>query len=539
MNYKKFFNNIYVKIAAAVLILFAAAALFLYPGSKIAPGICVNEINIGGLTKDAAAEKLEEFSLNEQIITLTSNGQKTEFYGSDIDLKRDIPATVNTAYELGRSKNSLKNIGFFISSRFSAHSLTYRYSFSEEKLSDIIYNFGVSINGEMHEYLLDFSENHVNVQKGTAGQGSDVSKACNAASDAINNEIYETEIVLEKTQPKEPDAKSLISAISIAPVDASYEIIDGKVIFTPEQYGRAIDENEVNSMMEKLKNGEIITLSINKTAPNVTLADINAQLFGYELGKYSTVYSESNKSRSANVVLAASKIDGTILAPNEEFSYNDTVGKRSRENGFKEAQIYENSEVVLGLGGGVCQVSSTLYSAVLYADLKVTERRAHSMTVGYVPKGQDATVSYGTIDFKFKNNTKCPIKISASANNGKVEISILGTKPEKQKTVKIINTVTETNEPEIEEVPDKNLLTGNKKVISKGKTGYRVETVRKVYEDGIEVKSEKMSGSIYKSVATKVAIGAKVPEALPALPPLSTPVPDIPAVPAENETESE
>ena len=106
--------------------------------------------------------------------------------------------------------------------------------------------------------------------------------------------------------------------------------------------------------------------------------------------------------------------------PGDTFSYNETIGDTTIENGYKVASVYENGKTSTGVGGGICQVSSTLYSAVLYADLKVVERRNHSLTVGYVPKGQDATVSYGSIDFKFANNTDYPIKISSAANGGTV-----------------------------------------------------------------------------------------------------------------------
>ena len=194
--------------------------------------------------------------------------------------------------------------------------------------------------------------------------------------------------------------------------------------------------------------------------------------------------------------------------PNEEFSYNSVVGKRTAENGFKEAPVFENGETVQGMGGGVCQVSSTLYSAVLYADLPVLERQNHSMTVSYVPKGQDATVAYGSIDFRFKNNIKGPIKISAKTGGKTVEMSIWGAKPEKEKKVEIINSVVETKAPTVEEVTEPTLKLGERKVISNGKTGYTVATTRKVYENGKEVKSEKMTSSKYKMIPTKVAVGS-------------------------------
>lgn len=525
---EKILHSTYTKIIFAVIAVASIAAvlvMFIRPGNKIASGIRANGISIGGLTKDEAAAKLEEKFLDDTVVKITSGGSEKEFSGADIELKRDISATIDAAYELGRGKDFFENAGFLISARLHGKNIDYKLTCSRENLEKILYDFGVSINGELHNYVLDFSGDYVNVKRGSDGQSTDVSQAVEEVISSLNQNIYEIPVTLAKTAPPEPDSESLAAELYIAPVDASYEIADGKVVFKQEQYGRQIDKIEAGTQIDKLKNGETITLKLIKTAPKVTMADLNAQLFSYELGKYSTVYAQSNKNRSANVSLAASKLNGIVLAPDEVFSYNGTIGKRSSENGFKEAQIYENGEVVQGLGGGVCQVSSTLYSAALYADLKIISRQAHSMTVGYVPKGQDATVSYGTIDFKFKNDTAYPIKIAAEAVNGKINISVWGTAPEKQKTVKIQNTVVETKEPTIEEVPDQTLPTGEKKVISKGKTGYTVETVRKVYVNGAEIKSEKMSGSVYKMVPTKVAIGAKVPAPLPTLPPLASPEP--------------
>lgn len=528
MNFKEFSKTIYAKIiicAASLLVLAVIGILLLNPGSKIAAGVSAGDVKIGGMTKEEAISVLSEKNLDIQQINISCGDEKMSFYGSDIELKRDLLATSENTYSIGRGKGFLKNTAELIRARFGRADISYAYSFNSEKLEEIIYNFGISINGELKNNIFEFSDEYVTVQTGTPGQSRDVSAAISQMQEAFNNEKYDIALTLEKSYPAEPTAESIAREIFIEPIDAAYEISDGKVIFTNEQYGRQIDQIELGTKINNLKNGEAITLKLIKTAPNITMADLNAKLFSCELGKYSTSYSASNKSRSSNLALAAEKINGMVLAPGEVFSYNDAVGPRTAENGFKEAQIYENGETVLGLGGGVCQVSSTLYSAVLYADLKIVSRRAHSMTVGYIPKGQDATVSYGSIDFKFENSTEYPIKISAETVSGKVNVSVWGT-AETEKNVKIENTVTETVEPTIEETADKSLLTGEKKVISRGKTGYTVETVRKVYENGKLIKSEKLGTSVYKSVPTKVAVGAKVPEALPTLPPLSTPEPE-------------
>ena len=524
-----------VKITLAALLLLAFLAIFyaaaVMPHGKIAKGVSVDGIYVGKMTvQEAEAALLDDTGADAMIITVyTKSGASREFSGADIELLRNARATAEEVYKIGRKDGFFGNARTLIGLFFKPKEFHYKYTMNEDKLAEILYDFGVSINGELKNYTLNFSEDSVYAAKGTAGQSKDVSKEIEEVVKAL--EMGETHVLIEpkKTEPPEPDIESLYNEIYIAPQNARYEITDGKVVFFAEANGRQIDKIEAGTKIEQMKNGETVTLKLVTLRPDITLDTLNEQLFNYTLGSYSTTYSTSNRSRSSNVELAAARINGVVLAPEEIFSYNDTVGRRTAENGFKEAQIYENGETVQGLGGGVCQVSSTLYSAVLYADLKTVQRQCHSMTVGYIPKGQDATVSYGTIDYKFQNNTAYPIKIAASAKGGKLEIAIYGTKPEIQKTVKITNTVIETETPTVTETADSSLMTGNKRVISKGKTGYTVETVRTVYENGIEVKSEKMGKSVYKMVPTKVAIGTKVPAPLPTLAPTPTPVPEVPA----------
>ena len=160
-------------------------------------------------------------------------------------------------------------------------------------------------------------------------------------------------------------------------------------------------------------------------------------------------------------------------------------------------------------------MSSTLYSAVLYADLEIVERHNHSLTVSYVPNGQDATVSYGVIDFRFKNNTEYPVKINSVTNNRNLTISIIGTDYEPQRTVKISHSQISSTPPTDKETVDETLPAGTRKVISKGKTGYVVDTYKTVYENGVEINSKKITRSSYRMVPNEVSVGPQVAEQPP------------------------
>ena len=170
------------------------------------------------------------------------------------------------------------------------------------------------------------------------------------------------------------------------------------------------------------------TIELEYTYPETTINDLNINIFRDKLSSFTTYYDTSNKDRSKNLELSAEKINGKIISPNEEFSYNLTVGARTIEAGYKEAKIYSNGQVVDGIGGGICQLSSTLYNAAFFANLDITERYNHQFLTSYVKEGRDATVVYGVKDFKFKNNRNLPIKIETTVNSGVVTCSIYGIK---------------------------------------------------------------------------------------------------------------
>ena len=187
------------------------------------------------------------------------------------------------------------------------------------------------------------------------------------------------------------------------------------------------------------------------------------------LGQYVSYYNAALYDRSTNVELAAKSINGKVLMPGEVFSYNATVGPRTAERGFKVATIFVGGETAQGLGGGICQTSSTLYSAVLHADLDIVERTNHSLKVTYVPNGMDATVSWGSLDFKFKNSTKYPIRIQCEYGGGTLKVSVMGTKEDKSKSIE---------------------------VISEG-SGSIYNTYKIYYENGVEVNRKFIARSVY------------------------------------------
>ena len=193
--------------------------------------------------------------------------------------------------------------------------------------------------------------------------------------------------------------------------------------------------------------------------------------------------------------------------PGETFSFNKVVGKRTIEEGYRNAKIYANGGVVDGLAGGICQISSTLYNAVLIANLKIEERRNHAFKTSYVAAGRDATVVYGTIDFKFTNSRSYTIKIAATVENGVAEFSINGIQEEVEYEVKILPSVTQTIPYTTEEIIDSTLAPGTRITTQKGSSGCKVTTYKETRLNGAVVSKEILSNDTYRPLKAIVRVG--------------------------------
>jgi vancomycin resistance protein YoaR len=197
------------------------------------------------------------------------------------------------------------------------------------------------------------------------------------------------------------------------------------------------------------------------------------------------------------------------LLPGEQFSFNGTVGRRTLKAGFKLAGVYKNGQHDTGLGGGICQVSTTLYNSALLADLPIRRRSNHSLPVPYVPLGQDATVDYGNLDLVFENSYPTPIAISSYYEPGRLTFRVLGQK-QPGLSVKITRSRMEAHAAEVEHVRDPTLPAGVKRVVKPGSTYRRVATFRLVYMNGKLVKKEPLGHSIYGGMPRVVAVGTRL-----------------------------
>ena len=282
------------------------------------------------------------------------------------------------------------------------------------------------------------------------------------------------EIIVKSEQPKPIDIEKIYNEIRKDPVDAYYT----KEPFTVYPSENGIDFNisieEAKSIISSEQKEEY-TIPLKILSPNVTTNMIGTEAFPDLLSTYSTKYAVSNRNRTTNLILAANKINGTVIMPGETFSYNKVVGARTISAGYKEAPIYVQGKVVDGIGGGICQITTTLYNAVLYANLEIVQRTNHQFIPSYAPASRDATVVYGAIDFQFKNNRDYPIKLVCSVANGTANFQIFGLKQDDDCEVQI--TAYETG---------------------RTKTAIYSEAYKILKKDGKIVSQELLSKDIYK-----------------------------------------
>lgn len=310
------------------------------------------------------------------------------------------------------------------------------------------------------------------------------------------------------------------------PAKVSY---DGAIHLTPETSSTQVKVDQLSSAIQAaVTNAEEKVIIPIEEAPK-HIPDEELKKITAVIGEYTTKFPAHQISRNTNIRLAASKINGKVLLPGEQISFNQTVGRRTLAAGFKEAPVIINGMHDTGIGGGICQVSTTLYNASLLANLKVVNRHNHTFPSVYVPVGRDATVDWGSLDLVLQNNTDGPIAVVSESGKSTVTFRVLG-QPTPGQQVKIVtkNHKTWANGQKI--VVDKSLKPGAKKVVDKGGSGHSISTYRQVYFNGVLQKEELLNSSNYKGGKRIIAVAPGAPATpaskpgLPTAKPVTAPV---------------
>ena len=460
-----------------IIIIFGGFTIYNYSKTEtISHGIYINNIDVSNLTKDEAKEKLNNY-YNERTsndITLIYGDFTTYIKTSEINLEFNIDSAVNYAYQCGKTNNIFSDNYQIFNAMINGINIIPTITYDKEALSNLLNNLSKELPDAVVESGYYIEGNNLIITKGTDGVVIDVDATTKNIESKLSNLNYVNEIIELVTVSKAPDEiniNKIYNEVHKEAKDASFEPSTHKI--TSAENGIDFNVDEAQKLLDSSDNECTIPLKILK--PNVTNNMISGDAFPDLLATYSTKYAASNKNRTTNLRLAAEKINGTVLLPGEIFSYNNVVGERTISAGYKDAAIYLNGQVVDGLGGGICQISTTLFNAVLFSNLEIVELYNHQFIPSYATAGRDATVVYGVKDFKFKNSRNYAIKINCSVSNGVASFQIWGYKQEPEYEVSVSANVTSRTSSYIKSV-----------------------TYRTLRLNGEIVKTEKISNYTYK-----------------------------------------
>lgn len=314
--------------------------------------------------------------------------------------------------------------------------------------------------------------------------------------------------------------KDLIASISKdvdkSPVNAGIVMVNkGNFKVTSDVNGYKLNQDKLLKDVSTQVNGDItnsnvdVVAEINPVTANITAATLST--INTLVSSFNTNYSTSSDNRATNIELATSAINGKWLMPGDTFSFNDVVGQRTAEKGYKDAPVIVGNKVDSDLGGGICQVSSTLYNAVARANINAAERTHHTLPSSYVELGMDATVDYGNIDYKFKNTLNYPIYIEGYTQNRIVYFNVYSNSSLTKATYELVNEVYAEQQPNTQYKDDPTLPEGQEEVEQEAYVGYKVKVYRKKFENGTFIGQDLISDDTYLPVDKIIRRGTKKP----------------------------
>ena len=443
MNPKKSKKNkiILLSIIGVILVLgiiFSTIfALFNINNEKIINGITISGVDISKLSKEEAKEKIYNLFEDKKQKDLNLKYQDYENTLSPILLETEynVDKAIDEAYIIGRKDNIFINNYEILFTLLGKKNIDVEMSLNEEMTMQKLDEISLNLPGAIVESSYSIEDDEMVITKGKPGIKVENNKLLEEIKNRLNSLENKEDIIqipVENANPQAIDIDKIHEEVYKEAKDAYYT----KDPFTvyPEVIGVDFDVEAAKTLLLEDKEEYVIKLTITK--PKVTIDQIGSEAFPDQLSTFTTRFDESDRDRSTNLRIACQRINGKVLMPGETFSYNQTLGARTAAAGFKNGKVYEGGEVVDGIGGGICQISSTLYNAVVMANLQTVERRNHQFVTSYVGPGRDATVVYGAIDYKFKNTRKYPVRLKASAVNGIATVTIYGIQEENEYTFK-------------------------------------------------------------------------------------------------------
>lgn len=435
------FSLLSIFIITLILVAFTIFTIYNALNTNIISGVYIKDFDVSNMSKSDAKYQLDNYlnsSLPEEI-KLKHGDFEATISLSQIEATFDTKTASNSAYKVGRQGNIFENNFYVLSTLFGKVNIEPTLSINKEQLTKNLEEISTQLPDAVIQSSYYVEDANLIITSGKEGTTIDKAATIEAIKTSIssldckNNPI---EIVVKNIKPDAIDIEKIHNEIYKTPVDAYYTTEP----FTVYPSENGVDFNISIDDAKSIITAEIkdeYTIPLKILYPNVTTNMIGTEAFPDLLSEFSTNYAASNRNRTTNLILAANKINGTVVMPGETFSYNKVVGARTIAAGYKEAPIYVQGQVVDGLGGGICQITSTLYNAAVYANLEITQRTNHQFVPSYVTASRDATVVYGSLDFQFKNNRNYPIKLVCSVSGGIANFKVFGLKQEDDCEVEI------------------------------------------------------------------------------------------------------
>ncbi|MFL0248217.1 VanW family protein [Candidatus Clostridium stratigraminis] len=388
----------------------------------------------------------------------------------------------------------------------------------QKKYGDVVLKKKINIKAQNNTYTIDYSKLNARYEIEEA-----VNEAFSYGKDLKTFQKYK---IIKDHEPKQYklkfnyDAKpvkdfiaDMQKKIDKSPINSNISMVSrGKFSVTKDVGGLKLDTQKLEKdILEKI-NGDItgdieINAKIDDVQASVTadkLSKINTRI-----SSFSTNFSGSSANRASNIVLATKSINGKVLMPGDTFSFNGVVGERTAQKGYKEAPVIVGNKLDSGLGGGICQVSTTMYNAVIRANINATERSHHTLPSHYIGLGMDATVDYGNIDYKFKNTLNFPIYIEGYAEGTKLVFNIYSDKSLTNRTYDLVSETYDIIQPSTKYIDDPSLYEGETVLDQPSSIGYKVRVYKKIYENNKLVGQELISNETYKKVDEVIRRGTK------------------------------
>lgn len=432
--------KIALTITACIVLLLAGAVTgagyMVTSSTTILPNLYVGGVFVGGMDKESAKSAIEASGWDEKAktpLTVTLMGRtEIEIAQYASGAMHTVDEAADAAYAYGHTDSWYANLFDYVKSylrptEVNSASIVYNEEYIRTQCEKGIKSLEEELGDGSYE--IDKENSLLCMVKGAGELKFDLADMTAVIIDALGDGKTEMDYDYITSTPKMPDFQKIHDDLAAEPADA-YFSDDGKFTVIDDVEGCDFDVTEAETIWKAAEPAADVEIPIKLTFPEVTGDYLRSLLYRDVLGTMTTYFPKSNENRISNIQLACSKIEGTILYPGDVFSYNDALGERTEEAGFKMAGAYSNGEVVEELGGGICQVSSTLYSAMLYAyRVNTVQRVPHYFPVDYLEKGYDATVSWPKPDFKFRNDTDYPIKIvtHCNAEEKSLTIEIMGT----------------------------------------------------------------------------------------------------------------